>query len=209
MKKTKTELYQILTGLFVASLLISNILAAKTFTIGSIVLPTAVIIFPIVYIVNDVLAEVYGFKKTRAVILLGFVLNLLAVVAYNIAIALPAPEYALEGAAAFATTLGSTIRLLIASFAAYLVGSLINAGVMEKMKNRNGEKRLMLRCVLSTLVGEGIDALVFITIAFVGTMPLGQLAIMVVAQATFKTVYEIIAYPLTKVVITKVQGMPD
>ena len=98
---TKTKLYQILTGVFVACLLISNILAAKTFTIGSIILPTAVIIFPLVYIVNDVLAEIYGFKKAKDIIILGFILNALAVVAYSIAIILPAPDYATDAAAAF------------------------------------------------------------------------------------------------------------
>lgn len=203
---TKAKLYQILTGVFVACLLISNVLAAKTFVIGDIVLPTAVIIFPIVYIVNDVLAEIYGFKKARDIIVLGFVLNLLAVISYSIAIALPAPIFATEGAAAFALTLGSTWRVLIASFAAYLVGSFINAYVMVKMKERLN-KYLMLRCMLSTLIGEGLDALIFISIAFFGTMPLSSLLIMIVAQATFKTVFEVVFYPLTKVIIKKIDGL--
>lgn len=208
MKKTKTELYQILTGVFVACLLVSNVLAAKTFTLGSVILPTAVIIFPVVYIVNDVMAEIYGFKKARNIIVLGFVLNALAVAAYSIAIALPAPIFAAEGAAAFALVLGSTWRLLLASFAAYLVGSLVNAGVMVRMKEKL-EKHLMLRCILSTLIGEGLDALIFITIAFAGTMPWDQIVIMIVAQAAFKTVFEVVFYPITRVVIGKIRTLEE
>lgn len=210
MKKnlTKSELYQMLTGVFVACLLITNVMSAKTFTIGNIILPTAVIIFPIVYIVNDVIAEIYGFKKARNIILLGFVLNAFAVAAYSIAILLPAPAFAADGAAAFATVLGSTWRLLLASFAAYLVGSFINALVMVRMKERL-QSQLMLRCVVSTLIGEGLDALIFITIAFAGTMPLSDLFIMIVAQAIFKTVFEIVFYPLTRITIKKINTLAE
>lgn len=202
----KTKFLQMLTGLFVGCLLISNILAAKTFTLGSVVLPSAVIIFPVVYIVNDVLAEIYGYTEAKKVIWLGFAVNAIAVLAYAIAIALPAPEYATETAAAFAATLGSTGRMLIASFAAYIVGSLINAKVMVLMKGRN-ENRLMLRCVTSTAIGEGIDALLFISIAFFGTMPLETLGIMIISQAAFKTIYEVISYPVTRAVINKVKTL--
>lgn len=208
MKKTKTQLYQILTGVFVACLLISNILASKTFTIGSIILPTAVIIFPVVYIVNDVMAEIYGYKKARNIILLGFAMNALAVIAYSIAIALPAPKFAAEGAAAFAMVLGSTWRVLLASFAAYLVGSLVNARVMVAMKEKL-EEYLMLRCIFSTLLGEGIDAMIFITIAFAGTMAVSDLLIMIVAQAMFKTLFEVVFYPFTKITIRKIQTLAD
>lgn len=204
----KNELLQILIGVFIGCLLISNVLAAKTFEVGSIVLPTAVIVFPIVYIVNDMLAEVYGFKKARQVIFLGFAVNLLAVAAYSIAIALPAPEYATEIAEAFSITLSSTGRVLVASFAAYIIGSLVNAYVMDKLKAKS-EKHLMFRCVASTLIGEGLDALIFISIAFYGIMPLSALAVMIVAQATFKTVFEIIVYPITKTVIKKAKTLTE
>jgi len=124
MFKTKTNLFNILTGLFVGCLLISNVLAAKTFTFLGLVLPTAVIIFPVVYIVNDVMAEIFGFIKAKQIIYTGFVINLLAVICYNVAILLPAPDYATVGADAFAITLSSTWRVLIASLVAYLVGSI-------------------------------------------------------------------------------------
>ena len=127
---TKTELYAILSGVFTACLIVSNIIAGKTFDFFSFVLPCGVIIFPIIYIVNDVLAEVYGYEKARNVILLGFFMNLLAVIAYNITIILPAPVF-FENSEAFGIVLGSTLRLLVASFIAYLVGSLVNAKIND------------------------------------------------------------------------------
>ena len=97
---------------------------------------------------------------------------------------------------------------MIAGFVAYIVGSLVNARLMVYLKKWDEEK-LFLRCILSTLFGEGLDALIFITIGFFGTMPTDALIVMVIAQALFKTAYEIIVYPLTKVVIGKVKELPD
>lgn len=207
MKKTtftKADLYQLLTGVFVGALIISNVLASRTFELLGITLPSAVIIFPVVYIINDVMAEVFGYNKTKRVIFLGFAVNILAVICYSIAIKLPAPIFATDIAEAFAVTLGSTWRVLLASFSAYIVGSLVNAKVMERMKQG---KSLMARCVLSTLIGEGLDALIFITIAFAGTMDLTTLSIMIVSQAMFKTVFEIVVYPLTKLTVNKVKQL--
>jgi len=204
---TKTELYAILSGVFTASLIVSNIIAGKTFDFFSFTLPCGVIIFPIIYIVNDVLAEVYGYAKARRVILLGFFMNLIAVICYNITILLPAPVF-FENSQAFSIVLGSTLRLLIASFIAYLVGSLVNAKTMVYLKKWD-EKKLFFRCITSTLFGEGLDAMIFIIIGFIGTMPLEALLMMIVAQALFKTVYEIIVYPVTKNVIGYVKGLPE
>lgn len=207
-KLSKNLLFTILSGIYCASLIISNILAFKTFTIGGwLILPTAVIVFPIVYIVNDVMSEIYGFKKTRLVIFTAFSMNIIAVVAYNLAIILPAPVF-FTGQEAFQTVLSTTFRILIASLAAYLVGSLSNSLVMNKMKQAN-ESRLMWRCILSTLVGEGLDALIFITLAFIGTMPIIDLIIMIVGQAIFKTLYELVVYPITRIVILKARTLPE
>lgn len=206
--KTKSELFTALTGLFIGCLLISNVLASKTFTFWGLVLPTAVIIFPVVYIVNDVMAEIFGFQRAKRIIYTGFMINLLAVLCYNIAILLPAPEFAIEGANAFAITLSSTWRVLIASLAAYIVGSITNSYVMVKMKEKS-EKNLMLRCIISTLAGEGLDALFFITIAFIGTMPITNLLVMIVAQAIFKTLFEVVVYPITKLVIKTLNNLPE
>ena len=204
---TKTDLYAIFVGIFCASLIISNIIASKTFELSIITLPCGVIIFPIIYIVNDVLAECYGYKKAKRAIYLGFFMNLIAVICYNITMFLPAPAY-FTGNEAFHTVLGSTLRLLIASFAAYLVGSLVNAKLMVYLKNKN-EDKLFFRCISSTFAGEGLDAIIFITIGFLGTMPVITLVGMIVAQALFKTLYEVIVYPLTRKVITDVKALED
>ena len=203
---TQTELYATLTGIATATLIISNILAYKTFTFYDIILPCAVLIFPIIYIVNDILAEIYGFRKAWKVIYLGFIMNLVAVIVYNIAIILPAPLF-FEGSEAFRMVLSNSFRVLLASFIAYLLGSILNAYVMVKLKQK-ASKYLFVRCIVSTIMGEGLDAILFITIAFIGTMPVGALIIMILSQAIFKTVYEIILYPITKIVINYIKKLP-
>lgn len=207
MRLTKQNFLVIAAAAYCCCLLISNVIAGKTFGLGAVTLPCAVIVFPLVYIFNDVLTEVFGFKTARAVVLSGFALNLLAVTAYAVTIALP-PSAFFAGQDAFATVLGSTPRLLAASMAAYLVGSLVNAKIMEAMKAR-AEKRLMLRCVASTLIGETMDACLFIGIAFFGTMPVSALLGMVAAQAAFKTAYEVVVYPITRKVIHAVRSLPE
>lgn len=204
---TKTDLYAILVGIFCAGLIISNIIASKTFEFFWITLPCGVIIFPLIYIVNDVLAECYGFKKARRAIYLGFFMNLIAIICYNVTMFLPAPAY-FTGDSAFHTVLGSTLRLLVASFAAYLIGSLINAKLMVYLKGKY-ENKLFFRCISSTFAGEGMDALIFITIGFLGTMPVSALLTMIVAQALFKTAYEVVVYPLTRHVIHNVKDLKD
>ncbi len=204
---TKTDLYAILVGIFCAGLIISNIIASKTFEFFWITLPCGVIIFPLIYIVNDVLAECYGFKKARRAIYLGFFMNLIAIICYNVTMFLPAPAY-FTGDGAFHTVLGSTLRLLVASFAAYLIGSLINAKLMVYLKGKY-ENKLFFRCISSTFAGEGMDALIFITIGFLGTMPVSALLTMIVAQALFKTAYEVVVYPLTRHVIHNVKDLKD
>lgn len=195
----KENIFGILSGVFCASLIISNILAFKTFMIGSVVLPTAVILFPVVYITNDILTEIFGFERTKTVIMTGFAMNMIAVIGYNIAIKLPEPPF-FEGQEAFQMVLGNSFRVLAASMVSYIIGSLSNAKVMEKMKNSSS---LFTRCVMSTFIGEGLDALIFITIAFIGTMPLSSLALMIACQAMFKTIYEIVCYPVTRKLIMK------
>lgn len=200
---TKTNLYATLSGIFCASLIISNILAFKTFSILSFTLPTAVIIFPIVYICNDTMTEVFGYEKAKHIITTAFIMNIVAVIAYNVAIVLPSPVF-FQGQEAFQMVLSNSLRVLIASLSAYIIGSLANAKVMANMK---GNSKLFTRCVLSTLIGEGLDACIFIFIAFLGTMPFQQLIVMIIAQALFKTIYEIMAFPITRKVINKVQTL--
>ncbi len=204
-----STLYMVLVTVYVACLLISNVTAVKTFSLGPFNLPAAVLLFPIVYIVNDLLAEVYGFKKARTAIYMGFGLNLFMVLYFALAIALPAgPFFGAQDA--FATILGSTPRMLIASLAAYFIGSTLNAKIMVSLRDASrgaGGIALFSRCILSTLAGELCDSLIFITIAFVGSMPIEQILTMVVIQATFKTLYEMVVFPLTNIIIKKVRNI--
>ena len=202
-----SPVYMVLVTVYVACLLISNVTAVKTFSLGPFSLPAAVLLFPIVYIVNDLLAEVYGFKKARNAIYLGFILNLFMVVYFTIAIVLPAGPF-FGAQEAFATILGSTPRMLIASLSAYLIGSTLNAKIMVYMRDASACKggfALFSRCITSTFFGELCDSLIFITIAFVGAMPIAQILAMVVTQALFKTLYELVVFPLTHIVIKKVR----
>lgn len=205
--KSVSKLYMVLVTVYVACLLISNVTAVKTFSLGPFNLPAAVLLFPVVYIVNDLLAEVYGFKKARFAIYLGFILNLLMVSYFALAIALPAGPF-FGAQEAFATILGSTPRMLIASLVAYLVGSTLNAKIMVSMRDlsrNDGKFSLFLRCIVSTLFGELCDSLIFITIAFIGSMPYSQILVMVCTQAAFKTLYEMVVFPLTNIIIKKVR----
>lgn len=204
---TKSDLYGIITGVFTACLIVSNITAGKPFAVFSFALPSAVIVFPLIYIINDVLAEVYGYEKARRVIFLGFFMNVVAVICFSITIWLPAPSY-FENSQAYSIVLGSTFRLLIAGFIAYIVGSLVNAKIMVYLKKVD-EDKLFLRCIVSTFFGESLDALIYITLGFFGTIPLEALLGMVVLQAIVKTAYEIVVYPLTKYVIVRIKGLPE
>lgn len=164
-------------------------------------LPAAVIMFPIVYIVNDIIAEIYDIRTGRNVIITAFIMNIVAVIAYTVAIELP-PSAFFTGQAEFSMVLGTSFRTLIASLTAYIVGSFVNLIVMNRLK---GKSTLMYRCVISTLLGECMDALMFISIAFIGTMPVRDLLIMVLCQGMFKTLYESVVFPITNMIITKIK----
>lgn len=202
-----TPYYMLLSVLFVSCLLLSNTAAVKLIQIGPVNLTAAVILFPITYIVNDLLAEVYGYKRARFTIMLGFAMNLLMVVFYYLTIILPAPAY-FELQDAYASILGNTPRLLIASMAAYMVGTTLNAKIMVSMReaSKNG-KGLFFRCIVSTLAGELCDSLIFVTIGFYGVMPLEAMLSMIFTQAAFKTMYEVVIFPVTNKVINTVKKL--
>ncbi|MBI2914488.1 MAG: queuosine precursor transporter [Firmicutes bacterium] len=187
-------------AVFVTSLITSNIIAVKLVTVFGLVLPAAIIIFPVTYIFGDVLTEVYGYARARHVIWLGFLCNLILVVAVLAAQALPAASF-WDGQAAYERILGYAPRILMASFLAYLVGEFANAFVLAKMKIATRGRWLWARTIGSTLVGQGLDSLIFITLAFAGTMPTGTLALAIVTQWLVKSAYEAAATPLTYVVV--------
>ena len=203
----KVSVLFLLAGiLFAACMLIANILASKIVMIGSWSAPAGVIVFPLAYIVNDVIAEVWGYGRARLIIWAGFGVNLLAALFYMAAIALPpAPYY--EGQEAFRMILGSSVRIVLASLTAYLVGSFVNAFIMSRFKLMTKGRGFPLRAIVSTVAGEGIDSLIFITVAFAGIFPPGVILTMIGTQALMKIAYEAAVLPVTILVVKTVKRM--
>ncbi|HEY2891747.1 MAG TPA: queuosine precursor transporter, partial [Dongiaceae bacterium] len=183
-------------AVFVTCLVVSNIIAVKLISVGGFILPAAIAIFPISYLLADVLTEVYGFRAARRVIWLGFFCNLLAVAAIYVGGALPAAVF-WPNQPAYDSILGATPRILGASFLAYLLGEFANTMIMSRLKVKMAGRHLWLRAIGSTLIGQGLDSAVFITIAFAGLMPTGVLLAAVVTQWLVKSAYEALATPLT------------
>lgn len=188
--------FVVVAALFVTCLVTANIIAVKLVAAGRWTVPAGVVIFPISYIVADVLTEVYGYRRTRFVIWLGFACNLIAVAAIWIAGVLPAASF-WDGQEAWDRILGLAPRILAASFLAYLVGEFANAYVLARMKIMTGGRWLWTRTVGSTLVGQGLDTLIFMTAAFGGILPAGTLGMAVLTQWLMKSAYEAAATPLT------------
>ncbi len=195
-----THCFILLVALFITSLITANIIAVKLIGICGLVLPAAIIIFPISYILGDVLTEVYGYRQARRVIWLGFFCNLILVIGILLGQFLPAASF-WDGQGAYERILGYTPRLLAASFLAYLVGEFSNSFVLAKMKIATKGRWLWTRTISSTLVGQGLDSLVFITLAFVGAIPLSALVSTIITQWLVKSIYEAAATPLTYKVV--------
>ena len=202
---TKTKAYSYLTGTFCALIIASNILATKTLKVEFIMLPCSIMTFPILFIVNDILSEIYGYKMAKNVIYLGFILNIIAVILYSIAIMLPSDS---PNAEAFSSILSTTPRLFIAGLISYLMGNIINSKIMVVLKEKYNDY-LFVRCIASTVVGEAIDSIIFITVSFYGVFT-GELIItMICCQVVFIVLYEIIAYPITRKIIIFVKRLDD
>jgi uncharacterized integral membrane protein (TIGR00697 family) len=189
-----------LAGLFVTCLLTANVIAIKLIIVGGVVLPAGVVVFPVSYIVGDVLTEVYGYAAARRVIWLGFACNVLMVAAIWVAGELP-PAPVWKGQAAYAEVFAQTPRILVASFLAYLVGEFANSFVLAKMKIATHGRWLWTRTVGSTIAGQGLDSAVFVTLAFAGLVPLAILRGIVLGQWMAKVAYEAVATPLTYLVV--------
>lgn len=186
--------------LFVTLLLLSNIIAGKLMQVTGLVLPAAVILFPLTYLFGDVLTEVYGYQKARLVIWAGFACNILMALVFLAVIVLPYPSFWTHQDA-YATVLGMAPRLVAASLTAYWLGEFSNSTVLSLMKKLTGGRWLWTRTIGSTLVGQGVDTLIFITAAFYGLVPSGVLVQMILAQYAWKVAYETAATPLTYLVV--------
>lgn len=201
--------FPFVTAVFVTTLIVSNIIAVKLVNIAGLFVPAAVVLFPIAYIFGDILTEVYGYARARQVIWTGFFCNLLAVIAIWVGGILPAAPFWAAGPfnspetaqQAYQAILGFTGRLLLASFIAYLVGEFLNSYVLAKLKIRTAGRFLWIRTISSTLIGQGADSAVFITIAFFGIFQGSDLVRAIFSQWLFKVTYEIIATPITYLIV--------
>ena len=190
--------------LFTVCLISSNLFATKVFTVWKINLPGAVVVFPLSYILNDCISEVYGYRKARLVIWMAFAMNLLVVLLGQLVVWLPGASF-WDGAEHFNYMFRMAPRVALASLLAFLVGSNLNALVLSKMKLASGGARFGVRAILSSVVGEFADSLIFMPIAFWGT-PAKTLGAMMLAQVSFKVLYEIVILPLTSLVVRKVKA---
>lgn len=194
-----------LTMLYVVCFVISNILAAKQYIfIGDIALNCGTLTFPITYILSDIFSEVYGYKWSRISWFTAFAFGLFAITFIEISIAMPYPAF-WENQTAFATTLGNTPRMLLASMLAFAIGDYLNDKVFRKMKQKHSDlKGFGGRAILSSLVGEFFDSLIFFPIAFFGIVPLNTMVVTAIALIFMKVGYECIIFPLTKGIVKKI-----
>ena len=208
MQKTVTVSFMLLGVLFNVCLIAANLLETKVIQIGGITATAGLIVFPISYIINDCIAEVWGFKKARLIIWSGFAMNFLVVLFGQLAVMLPAAPF-WQGEEGFNFVFGLAPRIAAASLIAFLAGSFLNAYVMSRMKVASQGKNFSARAILSTVAGESADSLIFFPIAFGGLIPFDALLVMIGTQAVLKTLYEIMILPVTiRVVkyIKKVDG---
>ena len=186
-----------LTGIaFNVCLLASNLLETKVIDLWGLTATGGLVVFPISYIINDCITEVWGYRKARLIIWSGFASNFAMIAFSQMVIALPAAPF-WQGEESFDFVFGLAPRIAVASLAAFLVGSFLNAAVMSRMKVAMHGRAFSLRAIASTLAGEVADSCIFFPIAFAGLIPAGEIAVMIATQAALKSLYEVIALPVT------------
>ena len=190
--------------LFNVCLIAANLLETKVISLGGLTVTAGLLVFPVSYIINDCIAEVWGFRKARLIIWTGFAMNFFVVALGLIAVAIP-PAPFWTGAAHFNFVFGMAPRIVAASLAAFLVGSFLNAYVMSRMKLLSRGRHFSLRAIASTVVGETADSLLFFPIAFGGVIAWPELAQMMVLQIVLKSLYEVIILPVTVRVVRYVK----
>ena len=196
--------YDLILASFAAILLISNISATKLIELGPIITDGGAVLFPIAYIFGDILTEVYGYRYTRRAIWTAFAMMLVGVLAFTVVRYLPAAaDYSDQ--AAFESVLGFFPRIVLASLAAFVIGSFVNAYILAKLKVRTKGKKLWQRLIGSTLVGELIDTVVFALVAVGGILSLVDMAMFILVGWLFKTAVEIVLLPVTYQVIARIK----
>lgn len=204
-KQTKVSvLFMLFSILFTVCLITANLLGAKQIALGPISLTGGILIFPISYIINDCVCEVWGYSKVRLLIWTGFLMDFFFVAVCGLCDIIPGAPY-WDNDAGFHAIFGLAPRIAFASFMAFIIGSFINAYVMSKMKLKSKGKHFSVRAILSTILGEGADSLIFFPIAFMGVIPTSELPLLMFWQVVIKTSYEIVVLPITIQVVNWVK----
>ncbi len=203
-QKKQLHIYEMLAGLFVMTLIVSNIASIKVVAIGPLVFDAGTILFPLSYIVGDIVTEVYGYRKMRSLLYVGVVSLILTMMTFWVVQILPAsPDWSNQ--VAYESILGVVWRIVLASVTALFLGEIMNAYVMARMKVRSKGKNLWVRMISSSVVGSAIDTVVFSTVAFLGTMPFDALAQLMITVFLIKITTEVIVSPLTIKIINIVK----
>lgn len=195
-KKTVSVLFMLFSILFCVCLITANVLETKQISVGPFNITGGLIVFPISYIINDCVCEVWGYGKARMLIWIGFAMNFLLVTFGALCDLLPAAPY-WDNEAGFHAIFGLAPRIAAASFVAFIIGSFVNAYVMSRMKISSGGRNFSARAILSTVYGETADSLIFFPLALGGVVPLRELPILIISQVVLKTLYEILVLPVT------------
>lgn len=189
-------LFLVLSTLFCVCLITANVLETKQIQVWTISLTGGLVVFPVSYIINDLVSEVWGYRRARLLIWLGFAMNFIFVVFGAIVDAIPAAPY-WENQEGFHAVFGLAPRVAAASFAAFLVGSFINAYVMSRMKISSGGSHFSVRAIVSTVFGETADSIIFFPLALGGVVPWSEIPVLMIWQVVLKTLYEVVALPIT------------
>ena len=205
-KNNVSVLFLLFSVLFCVCLITANVLETKQISLGFFNITGGLLVFPVSYIINDCVCEVWGYRKARLLIWLGFAMNFMFVAFGALADAIPGAPY-WDNDAGFHAVFGLAPRIAAASFVAFLIGSFVNAYVMSRMKISSGGRHFSYRAILSTVFGEGADSIVFFPLALYGVVPTGELPVFIVTQVALKTVYEIVVLPVTIAVVKKTKAV--
>lgn len=189
-------LFMLFGTLFCVCLITANVLETKQLSFGIVNVTAGLIVFPVSYIINDVVCEVWGYRRARMLIWMGFAMNFIFVLFGALADWIPGAEW-WDRNEAFHTIFGLAPRITLASFVAFLAGSFINAYVMSRMKIASGGSNFSSRAILSTVFGESTDSIIFFPLAFGGVIPWEQMPSLMISQVMLKTLYEIVVLPVT------------
>ncbi len=201
-KNKVSILFMLFSILFCVCLITANVLETKQIAIGWLNITGGLLVFPVSYIINDCVCEVWGYRKARLIIWVGFFMNFLFVAFGALADAIPGAPF-WDNEEGFHAVFGLAPRIAGSSFVAFLFGSFINAYVMSRMKIADGGRRFAWRAILSTVFGETADSIIFFPLALGGVVPWTEIPSLIVSQVILKTLYEIVVLPLTIRVVKK------